>query len=99
MKTNCTTAKSFDEYWEAFRKNNDIPDDFALLIKPYMLNSWNTALICASKNTYFKLIEWALDTVDGFSLDDRAMELFEQAMDEYYENDKSKYPSPHYSDR
>lgn len=28
-------------------------------------------------------IEWAIDTVDGFELDDDALEFFNEALDEY----------------
>ena len=43
-------------------------------------------------------IEWMLDTVEAVEFEDTAMKEYESAIDEYYRNDESKYPSPHYSD-
>lgn len=33
-------------------------------------------------------IEWALDEVNDFELDDNAMNIFEQSIDDYYDNEE-----------
>lgn len=43
-------------------------------------------------------IEWALDEVDGFELDEAAMDLYEKQLEVHYSNE-GYWPSPHYSDQ
>ncbi len=33
-------------------------------------------------------IEWALDEINDFELDDNAMKIFEQSIDDYYDNEE-----------
>jgi len=34
-----------------------------------------------------KYIEWALDDIDWFELDDKAMSIYERSIDDYYDNE------------
>ena len=43
-------------------------------------------------------LEWCMDAVDGFDLDEQAYQVYNDALDSYYWSEESKYPSPHYSD-
>jgi hypothetical protein len=43
-------------------------------------------------------IEWCLDTIDDFELDEEADDYLEKKYDDDNWNEKSHYPSPHWSD-
>ena len=51
--------------------------------------------VCEDDPTY---IEWCLNAIDSFELDDKAMEFYENEIDLHYWDEDSHYPSPHWSD-